>query len=74
MNASYVVFEIPRRRIASRYLADQGASNRTYLDSQGVPTPYPAIPKKSRLGELGLSRAEPVNVEMENGGETRTSV
>jgi hypothetical protein len=37
-------------------------------------TPYPAILTESGLGDLGVPRAEPVNVEIEDGGETRASV
>ena len=39
-----------------------------------VPTPDPETPTNSGLGDMGLPGAEPVNVEIENGGETRTSV
>ena len=36
------------------------------------PDALPAIPRKSRLGDLGVPSAESVNVEIEDGSETCT--
>ena len=60
--------------LSYRYHADRGENFKTCLDSLRVRAPYPAIPKKSRLGDLVLPRAEPVNVEIEDDGEMRTGV
>jgi hypothetical protein len=40
----------------------------------GTPTPYSAISTKCGLGDLSVPRAKPVNVEIEDGGETHTGV
>src|SRR5258708_10960541 len=44
------------------------------MGTDGTPTPYPAIPSKCKLGDVSLPRAKPVNVEIEDGGQTHTGV
>ena len=64
----------PAGASSSRYYPTTVRTSRrisTHLENTGS---YPEIPRKCGLGDLGLPRAEPVNVEIEGGGETRTSV
>lgn len=42
--------------------------------STGEKLPWLAIPAKCESGDLGLPCAKPVNIEIEKGGETHTSV
>jgi len=64
---------ITRMRVVVAATATEVRASRRIWTHWG-PDALPAIPRKSRLGDLGVPSAEPVNVEIEDGGERRTGV
>src|ERR1700686_299916 len=68
--ASLVIFQPPA--CASSLQRRRALASRRF-EAHCLPTPHPAIFAEGSLGTLGLPRAEPVNIKIENGSDMRES-